>query len=66
MDIVVNGTPRHAPANASVLQLLESLGLNPSTVVVERNGVVVERSSYTAATLQEADRVEIVRFVGGG
>jgi len=66
VDIVVNGTPRQAEAGATLLHLLESLGLSPGTVVVERNGCVVDRGSYAALTLAEADRLEIVRFVGGG
>jgi thiamine biosynthesis protein ThiS len=66
MDIIVNGIPRSAPDGATLLQLLGSLGLNPATVVVERNGAVVARGAYGTMTLARADRLEIVRFVGGG
>lgn len=66
MDIIVNGAHQEAPSGATLLQLLKTLGLDPGTVVVERNGNVVERGSYPTQVLAEADHLEIVRFVGGG
>jgi len=66
MDILVNGVRKQAQTGASLLHFLETLGLDPATVVVERNGQVVERGAYATQTLGDADRLEIVRFVGGG
>jgi len=66
MDIVVNGARQETPVGATLLDLLQNLRLDPGTVVVERNGQVVERATYATQVLAEADRLEIVRFVGGG
>ena len=46
--------------------LLVQLGLDPSHVAVERNGEIVPRATFDATTLQAADTLEIVTFVGGG
>ena len=51
---------------ASVLQLLESLGIDAGMVVAEVNGDIVGRKSFADHILSSGDRVEVVRFVGGG
>ncbi len=67
MRIVVNGTERDAPRpGASVADLLAHLGVDAATVVVERNREIVERNRYGRVRLADGDRIEIVRFVGGG
>ncbi len=65
MRLTINGEPRYVAA-ATVLALLEELGLRPGTSVVERNGVIVERAAYGATALKEGDVLELVRIVGGG
>jgi thiamine biosynthesis protein ThiS len=50
----------------SIGGLLESLGVNPRMVVVERNLIIIDRDRFSAEFLQEGDSVEIIRFVGGG
>lgn len=66
MHIVLNGQAHEAPDGASVLSLLESVGLAPKQVAVEVNGKVLPRAEFRHRSLAEADRIEIVRFVGGG
>ncbi len=53
-------------SNITLLQLLESLEINPGSVAVELNGVIIDRDNYGKTGLNEGDVVEIVRFVGGG
>jgi thiamine biosynthesis protein ThiS len=66
LDVVVNGAPRKAPAGSTVKDLVESLGLNPAMLVVERNLEILERSAYASVALEPGDRLELVHFVGGG
>ena len=66
MRLVLNGQAHEAPAGATVLALLESLGIAPKQVAVEVNGQVLPRAEFSRRTLTEDDRVEIVQFVGGG
>ncbi|TMD31770.1 MAG: sulfur carrier protein ThiS [Chloroflexi bacterium] len=62
----VNGRRVELDGPTSLLDYLEKLGVNPRAVAVEHNGVIIERSSYSDAKLEEGDVVEIVRMVGGG
>lgn len=66
MHLVVNGTGREVEGAATIAALLAALGLPPGSVVVEHNGEVLARAGYAEVALGEGDRVEIVRFVGGG
>lgn len=64
--VTINGEPREVPGGLSVEQLLEHLGLHPRLVVVEHNGEILRRDSYTDAPVVEGDTFELVHFVGGG
>ena len=66
MQVVVNGDPVEVAEGATVLDLLEQLGLGPKWVVVERNGEPVERRRNAETSLGAGDRLEIVRAVAGG
>jgi thiamine biosynthesis protein ThiS len=64
--VVVNGEERRVPAPATLLDLLRHLGLDPRTVVVERNREIVRRPRLGDTELAEGDVIELVHFVGGG
>lgn len=64
--LLVNGEPRTVSSGLTVRGLLESLGLTPATIVVERNLEILDRELYEDTVLDEGDRLELVHFVGGG
>src|SRR4029079_4943007 len=66
MQITLNGETRRLEAAQSVRGLLESLGLDPAKIAVERNLEIVPRSTYGQVALADGDRLEIVHFIGGG
>ncbi len=66
IQVVVNGEPRAVGREASLLDLLRSLDLDPRVVVVEHNRQIVRRPALGDTPLREGDRVELVHFVGGG
>jgi len=66
IEIVVNGEPRRVAERSTLLQLLETLGLDPRTVVVELNREIVRRPRLGETALAAGDAVELVHFVGGG
>ncbi|HKJ89309.1 MAG TPA: sulfur carrier protein ThiS [Gammaproteobacteria bacterium] len=66
MEIWVNGEARATPEGTTVSALVEALGLDPKGVAVEVNREVVPRSALAGHTLEEGDRVELVRAIGGG
>jgi sulfur carrier protein len=62
----VNGRRVELDGPTALLTYLEKLGVSPRAVAVELNGVIIERSAYEDAKLDDGDIVEIVRMVGGG
>ena len=66
MQIIVNGKPREVQSGATVASLLESLGLEPRGLAVERNLELVPRAAHAATRLNPGDRLEVVTLVGGG
>jgi thiamine biosynthesis protein ThiS len=67
VSITVNGKERRVPSGWTLAELLSSLGLDPRTVVVERNGTILrDRAAFDSIELGPDDNIEIVHFVGGG
>jgi sulfur carrier protein len=66
LEIVVNGSKRLVASGVTLLTLLRELPVDPGLVAVERNGELVERTDFANVALQAGDRLEVVRFVGGG
>ena len=65
MRIEVNGEHREMESG-TILDLVETLGLNPKKVAVERNLEIVPRSLHATTAIADGDRIEVVQFVGGG
>jgi thiazole synthase len=65
INITLNGEPRNVPAG-SIAGLCAEIGLDPAKVAVERNLVIVPRSTLAQVMLADGDALEIVHFVGGG
>lgn len=65
MKILVNGREMNLDDGRSLSDLLTELNVPPRYVAVEYNGDLYE-GDRDACLLREGDRLEIVRFVGGG
>ncbi len=66
LNLTINGEPRHLEAACTLSALLQSLGLDPAKIAVERNLEIVPRSQYAQLQVADGDRLEIVHFIGGG
>lgn len=66
ISITLNGEDRAITAPMSVAALLSELQIEAKKIAVERNLEIVPRSAYHDVTVEDGDRLEIVRFVGGG
>jgi sulfur carrier protein len=66
MQVTVNGDVREVAEGTSVAALVESLGLQVGSVVVEHNGTALLRSEVAAAVLADGDVLELVKAVAGG
>jgi sulfur carrier protein len=66
VNITVNDEPRELSVQLTVAQLLELLGIPPRGVAVEVNSQVVPRVRHCEHLLNDGDKLEIVKLVGGG
>jgi len=66
MKALVNGEERELPDGTTVAGLLARLGGLDAGIAVARNDVVVRRSEFAQRTLEDGDRIEIIRAVAGG
>ena len=66
MRIIVNGRPETVEDGRTIADFLAAHSLAPDTVVVELNESIVQADDYALTCLHDNDRLEIVRFVGGG
>jgi thiazole synthase len=64
--IRVNGEHRRVPGGINIAEMVNSLGLDPQRVAVERNLEIVPRSTFNQLCVEDGDDFEIVHFVGGG
>jgi thiamine biosynthesis protein ThiS len=66
VSIVVNGETLQAAPGATVVELLETLGIRGGRVAIERNLEILPRAAWPETKVVAGDRYEIVQFVGGG
>jgi thiamine biosynthesis protein ThiS len=64
--VTLNGEPRTVAAGLTLPALLEQLEIDPRLIALAHNGEVIPRDSYSRIILNEGDRIEVVRMVGGG
>ncbi|MBL8018220.1 MAG: sulfur carrier protein ThiS [Leptospirales bacterium] len=50
----------------TLTELLEKLEIKPATVAIEINGEIPRRETWGSFKVNAADRIEIIKFVGGG
>ena len=68
MKLVVNGDELEVEDRETVAALVERVGGSSKGkgTAVAVNGEVVPRAEWPGAALEEGDRVEVLRAVGGG
>jgi len=66
LSLRINGDHRRVPQGMTLAELINSIGLDPLRVAVERNLEIVPRSTFGALCVEDGDDYEIVHFVGGG
>ena len=64
----INGTEKQFPDGIpkTLIELLKQLDINQATVVAEINGKTIARQDFSQTKLRSGQRIELVRFVGGG
>ena len=66
MKITINGEIKELESEVNLNRLLELFSLPSQRIAVELNREVIRRKDWGDTLVKDADRIEIVHFVGGG
>lgn len=66
MQILINGETRTIDAEINLLQLLEDFELPTERIAIELNKNVIRKKDWETIKVSDADKIEIIHFVGGG
>jgi sulfur carrier protein len=67
MNLTINGElVEVANTVNNVTDLLGYFNMKDKVVIVEKNGLIIERTAHNDTLLSDGDKIEIVHFVGGG
>ena len=66
ITIVLNGEERKIDGAVTVDRLLDLFSLPRQRVAIELNKEVVRKQEWPETKVKDADRIEVIHFVGGG
>ncbi|WP_293693852.1 sulfur carrier protein ThiS [uncultured Phascolarctobacterium sp.] len=62
----INGEEKALACHTALNELLSQLGYRIELVAVELNGNIIKQADFGSTIITDADKLEIVSFVGGG
>jgi sulfur carrier protein len=66
ITLTVNGKPRDLEGPQNLVDYLEVLGITQRAIAIAYNGDIIRKNELQEVTLEDGDKLEIVRAVGGG
>ena len=66
MTVTINGEIKELESEVTLDRLLELFSLPSKRIAVELNREVVRRTDWERIIVKDADKIEVVHFVGGG
>lgn len=66
MKIFINGETKEIKEEVNLVELLVNFSLPQERIAVELNKEVVRKKDWENIRVKDADKIEIVHFVGGG
>ena len=66
MKVFINGETREIARQFNLLELLREFSLPSERIAIELNKQVVRKKDWETILIHDADKIEIVHFVGGG
>ncbi len=66
MKIVVNGEQKEFRDNATLLEVIQALGLEEKVMAAACNMQIVKKEEWSKKELHDGDKLELLDFVGGG
>ncbi|MCI6543170.1 MAG: sulfur carrier protein ThiS [Phascolarctobacterium succinatutens] len=64
--MLINGEEKALACPTVLSVLLTQLGYRAAFVAIELNGNIIKQADFGSTTITDADKLEIVSFVGGG
>ena len=66
MQVLINGETRKIESELNLRELLEKLELPTTRIAIELNKDVIRKKDWETIKINDADKIEIIHFVGGG
>ena len=66
IKIFVNGTLTEIPLNLNIYKLLDQLDVQKKHIAIEINENIIFKTDWESTKLEEGDKIEIVKAIGGG
>jgi len=66
VQVILNSKAEIVEKEMNVVDFLLLKGLNLETVIVEYNEKIIKKDAWLSVMLQNNDRLEVLKFVGGG
>lgn len=66
MQVTINGETKNLETEINLRELLEKLELPTERVAIELNKDVIRKKDWESIKISDADKIEIIHFVGGG
>ena len=66
MRVFINGETKEVAGEINLIELLVNFSLPQERIAVELNKKVVRKKDWGNILVKDADKIEIVHFVGGG
>lgn len=66
MNITLNGKQAEIRDGTALMDLIREKGLEPEKIVIEYNRKVLQKEEWDSVVLKNNDKLEVLRFVGGG
>ena len=66
LQLVLNGNEEIIERQMNLAEFLQAKGMDFTTIIVEYNGEIIKQQVWESVMLQNNDRLEVLKFVGGG
>jgi sulfur carrier protein len=66
VKVFINGETKEISGQVNLLELLKVFSLPSERIAIELNREVVRKKDWESILIRDADKIEIVHFVGGG
>ena len=66
ITLTINGKQKDLDGPQNLVDYLEALGITQRAIAIAYNGDIIRKNEMHGVTLEDGDKLEIVRAVGGG